>query len=304
MKDFDQQICDVIAAEPITVPDYVHLRTEQLLESLPEKVPVHRIHLWPRMTALAASLLFVLLVMLPNVSVTYAQTMEQIPVIGELVQMFTIRSYQIDQNNHSLDVPVMAINDPRNPDASSLINKDVDELTSAVIRQFYDELEISQGQGVGAINIDYETLTNTSDWFTMKLLVEEIRGSTNSYARYYHIDRTTGKYVHFGDLFDKADFPALEEMILNQMEQQMAADSNVSYFEQNDIPSGEESLQETTLPGHAFVKLDEDQGFYFRENGDLVIVYDRYEVAPGFMGCPEFVLPLADIQTYMKPLHG
>lgn len=292
MKDFDQEIFERVASESIPVPERVHLRTEQLLAHLPEKTPVRRLQLWTRMTAIAASLVFVFLVMLPNVSVTYAHAMEQIPVIGDLVQIFNIRSYQIDEGNHNLDAQIASIKDPRNPNASDLINKDVDELTSAVIHQFYDELEISQGQGVGAINIDYETLTNTPEWFTMKLMVEEIRGSTNSYARYYHIDRVTGKYVHFGDLFDQKDFPVLEGMILTQMEQQMAEDPDIVYLTQN----GE--------TGKSFLSLDENQNFYFKENGDLVIAYDRYEVAPGFMGSPEFVLPLADIQSYMHPLHS
>lgn len=292
MKDFDQQICDAIAVEPISIPECVHLRTEQLLESLPEKVPIRRLHLWPRVTALAAGLLFVLFVMLPNVSVTYAEAVEQIPVIGDLVQIFTVRSYRVDEGNHNLDADIASVNDPKNPGASDLINKDVDALTGDVIRQFYDELEISQGEGVGAINIDYETVTNTPEWFTLKLMVEEIRGSTNSYARYYHIDRVTGQYVHFGDLFNEQDFPVLEDMILKQMEQQMAEDSQIVYMVRNGNT------------GKSFVSLDEDQNFYFTENGDLVITYDRYEVAPGFMGNPEFTLPREDIEPYLQSLHN
>lgn len=295
MKDFDQQIRETIAFEPIPVPDHVHARMEQLLESLPEKTRVRRLHLAPRITALAASLVFVFLVMLPNISVTYAQTMEQIPVIGELVQMFTFRAYQIEEANYNLDAEIMEIHDPQNPDVSDLINKDVDELTSDVIHQFYDEMEIAEGEGVGAFNINYEMLTNTPEWFTMKLMVEETRGSTNSYARYYHIDRINGTYVHFGDLFDEKDFPVLEEMILQQMEQQMAENPDIVYLTQDD---------ESGASGASFVRLDEDQNFYFLENGDLVIAYDRYEVAPGFMGCPEFVLPRADIQSYMKSLQN
>ena len=31
--------------------------------------------------------------------------------------------------------------------------------------------------------------------------------------------------------------------------------------------------------------------FYFNESGELVIAFDEYEVAPGYMGAPEFVIP-------------
>ena len=290
MKDFDQQIREALAEEQIPVPEQIRSRTDALLDSLPEKQPVRRLRLLPRVTALAASMLFVLLVLLPNVSVTYARSLEQIPVIGELVQIFTIRTYLVEENLHNLDAQIPAVRDSSNPDASSLINKDVDELTGDVIRQFYEELEFAKGQGTGAIHIDYELLTNTEEWFTMKLTVEETRGSTNSYARYYHIDRRGGRYIHFGDLFRTEDFPALEQKIEVQMKQQMADDPGIVYLE-------------GTADGNPFISLDADQGFYFRPDGALVIVYDRYEVAPGFMGCPEFVLQEEEFLPYLQPLQ-
>ena len=41
--------------------------------------------------------------------------------------------------------------------------------------------------------------------------------------------------------------------------------------------------------------------FYLNAEGALVIVFDEYEVAPGSMGMPEFVIPaaaLAEIWAY------
>ena len=34
-----------------------------------------------------------------------------------------------------------------------------------------------------------------------------------------------------------------------------------------------------------------DQNFYINDENQLVIVFDEYEVAPGSMGTPEFVIP-------------
>jgi len=38
-----------------------------------------------------------------------------------------------------------------------------------------------------------------------------------------------------------------------------------------------------------FKPIDPDQDFWISENGQLVIVFAEYEVAPGSMGAPEFV---------------
>ena len=287
MRDFDQEIRKAIAREVHAVPEAVRERTEKLLNALPEreKPPLRLV---PRLSALAACTAFVLVVLLPNVSTGYAQSVEAIPIIGNLVQVFTLRSYFYNLEHYHLEAAVPNVADAGSPDASSLLNKNVDELTEAVIHRFYDELQLARGTGVGSIHMDYAVVTNTAAWFTLRLTVEETVGSTDSYSRFYHIDRVHGAYVQLNDLINESHFPELEEMIRRQMEQQMQEDPAVTYLMQ-DRSTGESTLT-----------LHRDQGFYFRGNGDLVIVYDRYAVAPGSMGCPEFVLPRAEIAPMLR----
>ena len=287
MKDFDREIRDLIAGEKPAVPASVHQKTEQLLDSLPErqKPPVR---LWPRIGSMAAGLAFVGMILLPNVSPGYAQAVEKVPILGDMVQLFTVRTHFYEQDRHNLEAQIPSVQDPRNPDASSLINKDVNELTTEVIRRFYDELELYHGEGVGSIHMDYTMLTNTPDWFTMKLTVEDSKGSTDTTVKFYHIDRVHGSYVQLSDLILESNFPQLEQMIRAQAEAQMAADPSVSY------------LIREAKDGSSNLRLTPEQGFYFLENGDLVIVYDCYTVAPGSMGCPEFVLPRAEIEPLLR----
>ena len=287
MNDFDQNIRASVARESHPVPEAVHQRTEQMLEALPQRQRPP-LRFWRRIGIAAASLAFVLILLLPNVSAGYAQAVENIPVLGDMVQFFTIRTYFYEKDRHNLAAEIPSVKDPRNPDASSLINKDVSELTTEVIRRFYDELQLYHGEGAGSLHMDYATLTNTPDWFTMKLTVETSQGSTDTYARFYHIDRLHGSYVQLGDLISEANLPRLEQMIREQMDAQMQADPSVTY------------LIREAKDGTSSLSLSRDQGFYFTENGDLVIVYDRYTVAPGSMGCPEFILPRAEIEPLLR----
>ena len=290
-QSFDQEIRDALQQEPISVPASVHERTEQILDALPEKESKPKLFVLPRAvvraTQAAACILFVLLVLLPNVSVAYAKAVENIPVIGSLVEIFTIRNYFYSDDRHELDVQVPQVSDPGNQNASDLINKNVNQLTAAVIQQFYDELEITHDKGYGSIYIDYETVTNTDKWFTLTLTVTELAASSNTYFRFYHIDRTTGTYVTFGDLFDEADYPALEQLIIRQMRQEMDENEDAVYW----IDGAE--------AGESFTALSGTQNFYFDDAGNLVIVYNKYEVGPGSMGCPEIEIPLQDFQSYL-----
>ena len=290
-QSFDQEIRDALQQEPISVPASVHERTEQILDALPEKESKPKLFVLPRAvvraTQAAACILFVLLVLLPNISVTYAQAVENIPVIGSLVEIFTIRNYFYSDDRHELDVQVPQVSDPDNQSASNLINKNVNELTSAVIQQFYADMEITHDKGYGSIYIDYETVTNTDKWFTLKLTVTELAASSNTYFRFYHIDRTTGTYVTFGDLFDEADYPALEQLIIRQMRREMDENEDAVYW----IDGAE--------VGENFTALSSTQNFYFDDAGNLVSVYNKYEVGPGYMGCPEIEIPSQDFQAYL-----
>ena len=42
----------------------------------------------------------------------------------------------------------------------------------------------------------------------------------------------------------------------------------------------------------AFTSISEDQLFYLNENGEPVVVFEKYAIAPGYMGMPEFTVPL------------
>ena len=289
MNDFDKYIKSEVAKEQTDIPDSVKNRIEQTLVDLPEKKPVKKqIRILPRIAASAACFVFIILFLLPNVSVTYAQALEQLPVIGDLVRVVTIRNYYYDDNHWKMDINIPQI---ESEDSKSVdyINKDVSELTTALINRFYEDLEINGNKGYGSLNVDYEVVTNTDSWFTLKLTVCQTAASSNTYFKFYHIDKNQGKIVELGDLFNTDKFSdSLVAEIKKQMQEQMANDENISYW------------INTSGIGEEFATVGADHNFYWNENGDLVIIFDKYEVGPGSMGTPEFVIDKGVIRDILK----
>ena len=289
MNDFDKYIKNKAAQEQTDIPDSVKNHIEQTLADLPEKKPViKQIRILPRIAAAAACFVFITLFVLPNVSVAYAQTLEQIPVIGDIVRVVTIRNYFYADDKHEMNIDVPQI-EGEDSEAVDYINKDVSELTTALVNQFYKDLEITGNNGYGSIHVDYEATTNTDRWFTLKLSVSETSASSNTYFEFYHIDKKQGKIVELGDLFNTDKFSdILVAEIKMQMQEQMANDENISYWINN---SG---------IGEEFATVSADHNFYWNENGDLVIIFDKYEVGPGSMGTPEFVIDRDVIKDILK----
>ena len=118
-------------------------------------------------------------------------------------------------------------------------------------------------------------VTDSDTWFTLRVDATETQASGYQFSRFYHIDKTTGQVVTLADLFrEDADYvTALSGEVLRQMEERMAADESVRYFPEE------------------FTAIDPQQNFYFNGEGELVLVFDEYTIAPGSMGMPEFTIP-------------
>ena len=289
MRRFDLYIKQQLAENRTEIPESVKMRIEQTLETLPE-TEKKRTFQRPRFIVAIAGLAFVLLFLLPNLSPVYAAMAEKIPVISALVRVVTVRNYIYSDQMHEMDIQVPEIEDGNN-EALALINRNVEELTEILVQKFYDDLEKIGDKGHSSVYADYEVVTNSERWFTLKIRVTYEAGSGNTCYKYYHLDKMTGETVDFGDLAENQEFyECVEEEIRQQMRDQMKKDSSLYYW-----------MDDATF-GDDLVSLDAEHNFYWNENGDLVIPFDKYEVAPGYMGTPEFEVDRDVFENFMKEI--
>lgn len=252
-------------------------------------------------TAAAAALL---LVIVPNTSAKAAYAMEQIPILGNVIKAVSIRNYQYGSDNYSADIQEIQLEQSigtekvgmkdagteadRMQGSIQTINESIEEMTDRLIARFEEQKE--QEEGHGSIDMSYEVVTDTDTWFTLRIDVTEIAASGFQYQYYYHIDKTTGEIASLKNLFKEgADYiTPISENIKEQMRKEMQADESKIYW----VDSEEEM-------GEQFEAIKEDQNFYFNEDGKIVICFNEYEVAPGYMGLVEFTVDqeaVADIR--------
>lgn len=238
-----------------------------------------------KQAGLTAAAALALLVIAPNVSQSAAMAMGNLPIIGPIVKVITIRDYKVDEEHRSADVNVPKIEvdstDPKASQSVDTVNQNVDQYISTLIDQFKADTADNQ-EANQSLDVHYDIVTNTDTWFTLKLSVLQIQASGDQSYRYYNIDKRTGEIAPLKDLFrDGADYKTVvSDNIKKQMADQMAKDENVYYW-----------LNDTEVPDENFKSISDDQDYYMDKDGHLVIAFDEYEVAPGYMGAVEFTIP-------------
>ena len=107
MERFDDQLKRLAREEDAPLPDWAAGCIQDALDSLPEKRKKHGIVLKYFGTALAACL--AVFIALPNLSAQAADSMRAIPVVGELVELVTFRTYVKEDEYHQMMVEIPTV---------------------------------------------------------------------------------------------------------------------------------------------------------------------------------------------------
>ena len=287
----EQKIREALKKEVPEMPEDVSGRFDRALED----VVAHgrtfgRYRIGKSIAVAAVTAFLVVFVLLPNTSADVSYAMQELPLIGGIVRVTTIYKKQAQDEYHFEDVKTPKIEGSEELEAPvEHINEDVEALTSRVIEEYEKSLEGMPEAHTGLM-IDYEILTNNDRWFTMKLMVYHAAGSSMVEYYFYHIDKDSGELVTLSDLFDEGfDYVTIfSEEVKRQMHQRMEEDPSLYYW-----------IAGEAEHGWGLDQIDPEQNFYLDADGNLVLVFGKYDVAPGYMGTPEFTIPAEMFQEGM-----
>ena len=273
----DMKIKKAAKSENVKVPDNFSKIIDETLNGL-EEVDI-KLNSKPVFTItfkFVTAIIVLMVLILPNISSEISYAMQGIPLVGDIVKIVTIRRYFDREGNSELDIEIPIIENLNGIEdkTSQVINEDVNKLTQRVIDMYNEEKEPENHLSV---KVKTEVLENSKEWFTLKLELSEVRAGSNVRYRIYHIDKKKDRIIILSDLFVSDNFKdRISNEIKRQMISKMKEDNSVVYWVNNEIEEWN------------FEVIEENQEFYFSKDGNIVIVFDKYEVAPGAMGAPEF----------------
>lgn len=228
-----------------------------------------------------------------NVDKSFAQTLEQIPVIGNVIKIINFSNYKIKEEGYEASIKVPKIEGLENKDLEYKLNKEFEDEGKKLYDKYLQEVKgLKEANLVGNKDSEswYEVKTDNDKILSLVIYNYESQGSSNTTRKFYNIDKKNQTILTLEGMFKNNKYiDIISENIKEQMRNEMKADENKIYW-----------LGDKEMGDENFKSISKDQDFYINEDGELVICFDKYVVAPGYVGLVEFTIPNEIIQPLMN----
>lgn len=221
-----------------------------------------------------------------NTSTAFAQEVGKIPVIGAVARVFTFRSYEGQQDGIgiSVEIPGVEMIAENTPGLADFVNEEI----HALCQQYADEAIARAEEYRTAfletggteeeweahdirIQVRYSIKSQTEDYLSFLVTGTENWTSAYSETRYYNIDLKRERIVTLEDVLG-GDYRELADASIREQIQERAQAGEVFWTEEEG----------------GFSEITDETKFYMNEAGNPVVVFDKYEIAPGSSGEIEF----------------
>lgn len=244
---------------------------------------------YTRNLALAASVFIIftgMFVTTLNINESFAQSMSEVPIIGSIAKLLTFEDYEIHSDVVNAEVKIPKVEGLSDKKLERKINDEIYEKMKATIKEAEQRaLEDKQAfietggteeefkERKTKVTVDYELKSVNDDIISFTLYQYESSSYSYSQTYYYNIDITDNNMINIEDMLGKDYKKIIDKSVYAQIEERKK-DENNSFFE------GE----------MGFNGIKEEPNFYINKGGKVVVVFDKYEIAPGYMGAQEFVI--------------
>lgn len=216
-----------------------------------------------------------------NVSPTFANSLGNIPILGSIVEVFTIQTLTMEEETYQANLNTPAIDGLRNEGLQTALNEKYIEENKELFTKFKEEIAKMEEAGGGHFGMDsgYEVKTDTEQILSIARYEVTTAGSSSTEMQYDTIDKQHNILLTLPSLFkDDSYVEIITAYIQKEMKKQMEEDENTAYV----------AVEGADLE---FSSIQKDQDFYITADHKLVISFDQYEVAPGYMGVVTFEIP-------------
>ena len=220
-----------------------------------------------------------------NTNEAFADSVSQIPVLSSLAKVFTIEQVHEETDSYVADMKIPGIEGLKDEKLQKRINELVhNQVTAAVdetkaTMQDYKKAYLETGGKEEdfmqqEISVDYDVKCVSDKVLSFSVYKTETLASAYFDMFYYNYDLTTSQPLTLRDMLGSDYIKIANKQIKEQISERAKNPDNM-YWDGSDGIEG-------------FTSISDSQQFYVNKAGNPVIVFNKYEIAPGYMGMQEF----------------
>lgn len=274
----------------------------------------------------AAAAIFVIGVTIGlNTSEAFAKSAENIPILGTIAKVLTIRDYESEDNvNISIEQPEIVVDDKnaqtdskeetgtssadtKEPEAASSTEyvADVNAAIEKIVSDYkadatkrieeYKQAFLETGgteeewlERGADIDVSYEIKYQSDTTLSLVLNTNESWVAAYGQQYFFNMDLVNGKDITLEELLGEDYVEKANAVILEQIKQRSETEGYVYWGYEQYSKEYFEANPDFSMEDEGFKTVGPETKFYINEAGNPVIVFDKYEIGPGYMGSQEF----------------
>lgn len=228
---------------------------------------------------------FCLYVLCLNLIPAFANTMMKLPVIGEISKVLCVKEYNEVSETKDIRIKVPKITNTGNTKLEKRINQEIENRIDQIVKDTRNDAEAIEKEYLNIfresksftpanVNIDYKVYFQSNETLSFVINKTVILANNHTEKIVYNLNLESGQDLTLHSLLGDDYKNIVNTQINRQIEERIKTDKN-AYFYDN---------------ANKFKSISEQQKFYINTNGQIVIIFEKYEIAPGYMGTLEFTL--------------
>lgn len=243
--------------------------------------------LWTRAAVVASVCLCTAFAAVVNAFPALARELYDVPVLGYAARVVTFWRFEEQDEAVYIRVNMPALQNTGDTELERRINAEITRRVSERLTRAREEAALLYKAYLDTggdpetyipleVTIDYDLKSSNEKWVSFVIESSETRANFYGEYAFYNIDMETGRELTLANLLGEDYLEVVNEAVRRGIAADEAANPGDLYFH-------DELAFETIRP---------DQGFYINQAGHVVVVFPKYEIAPGYMGVREFeILP-------------
>lgn len=244
--------------------------------------------------SISTASIFALSIIILNAFPSIALAANNIPIINSVVKVLTFNRYEYKDNGYEASIVTPRIEGLLDKNFENELNEYFKEYAKTLIIGFEEDVKrLKETFGNETVHMgivaNYKVKTDTKSILAVDFYEASSVGTLSKH-NYYTIDKQSKRLLTLEDLFNEGSnyITPINQYLTNEMKR-LNRDENGMFW-----------IKDEELVGDSFKGIGSHQKFYINSNNELVICFDKHEVAAGAQGTPEFIIPLDRIKDLLS----